>query len=102
MEFLNAHQLNIMMFMSGICGVLAFCHAFPGWEEWKNRLRLGMDCRIDIQRDPRVITVLTENVGISIRSEISIHDFDGEVYAALTGDQCTITEIRIVRCPGGA
>ena len=78
-----------------------FCHAFPGWEEWKNRLRLGMDCRIDIQRDPRVITVLTENVGISIRSEISIHDFDGEVYAALTGDQCTITEIRIARCPGG-
>ena len=78
-----------------------FCHAFPGWEEWKNRLRLGMDCRIDIQRDPRVITVLTENVGISIRSEISIHDFDGVVYAALTGDQCTITEIRIVRCPGG-
>ena len=76
--------------------------AFPGWEEWKNRLRLGMDCRIDIQRDPRVITVLTENVGISIRSEISIHDFDGVVYAALTGDQCTITEIRIVRCPGGA
>ncbi len=78
-----------------------FCHAFPGWEEWKNRLRLGIDCRIDIQRDPRVITVLTENVGISIRSEISIHDFDGAVYAALTGDQCTITEIRIVRCPGG-
>ncbi|MBQ6513303.1 MAG: hypothetical protein IJI09_01145 [Clostridia bacterium] len=48
-----------------------------------------------------MITVLTENVGISIRSEISIHDFDGAVYAALTGDQCTITEIRIVRCPGG-
>ena len=79
-----------------------FCHAFPGWEEWKNRLRLGMDCRIDIRRDPRVITVLTENVGISIRSEISIHDFDGAVYAALTGDQYTITEIRITRCPGGA
>ena len=24
MEFLNAHQLNIMLFMSGICGILAF------------------------------------------------------------------------------
>ena len=24
MEFLSAHQLNIMLFMSGICGVLAF------------------------------------------------------------------------------
>ena len=73
--------------------------AFPGWEEWKNRLRLGMECRIDIQRDPMVITVQTENLGICIRSEISIHDFDGEIYAALTGDQCTITEIRIARLP---
>ena len=71
--------------------------AFPGWEEWKNRLRLGMDCRIDIRRDPRVITVQTENLGINIYSEISIHDFDGVIYAALTGDQCTITEIRIIR-----
>ncbi len=24
MEFLSAHQLNIMLFMSGICGILAF------------------------------------------------------------------------------
>ncbi len=24
MEFLRAHQLNIMLFMSGMCGILAF------------------------------------------------------------------------------
>ena len=37
--------------------------------------------------------------GIRIRSEISINDFDGEVCAALTGNQCTITDIRIIRQP---
>ena len=30
MEFLSAHQLNIMKFMSGICGVLAFLSCIPG------------------------------------------------------------------------
>ena len=30
MEFLSAHQLNIMLFMSGICGVLAFLSCIPG------------------------------------------------------------------------
>lgn len=74
-------------------------NAFPGWEEWKNRQRQGTDCRIEILRDPNVIMVRTENLGISIRSEISIHDFSGEVYAALTGDQCAITDIHINRAP---
>ena len=59
-----------------------------------------MDCRIDIRRDPNVFMVQTDNLGISIRSEISIHDFDGEVYATLTGDQCAITDIHIVRTAG--
>ena len=73
--------------------------AFPGWEEWKNKQRQGMDCRVEILRDPKIITVQTENFGISIHSEISIHDFEGEVYAALTGDQCAITDIHITRTP---
>ena len=70
--------------------------AFPGWEEWKHRQQLGMDCRIDIQKDSKII-IRTENLGIRIHSEITVHDFDGEIYAALTGDQCTITNIRITR-----
>ena len=72
---------------------------FPGWEEWKRQLRAGMDCRSENLRDPNVIMIRTENLGISISSEISIHDFNGEIYAALTGDQCTITDIRIVHTP---
>ena len=72
---------------------------FPGWEEWKRQLRAGMDCRIEILRDPNVIMIRTENLGISISSESSIHDFNGEIYAALTGDQYTITDIRIVHTP---
>lgn len=73
--------------------------AFPGWVEWKSQQKQGLDCRIEILRDPNVIMVRTETLGISIRSEISIHDFHGEVYAALTGDQCAITDIHITRAP---
>ena len=43
---------------------------FPGWEEWKRQLRAGMDCRIENLRDPNVIMIRTENLGISISSEI--------------------------------
>ena len=39
------------------------------------------------------------SVGIRIHSEITVHGFDGEIYAALTGDQCTLTSIRITRGP---
>lgn len=74
-------------------------NAFPGWEEWKNRQRQGTDCRVEICRDPNVITIRTENLGVSIHSEINIHDFSGEIYAALTGDQCAITDIHINRAP---
>ena len=71
--------------------------AFPGWEEWKNCQQAGIDCRIDILRDPKIITIETENQGIRIHSEITVHHFEGEIYAALTGDQCTLTDIRIAR-----
>lgn len=61
-DFIKAHQLNIMLFMSGICGILQ-----------------------------------TENLVISIRSEITVREPGGEICAALTGDQCVITEIRIAQ-----
>ena len=71
--------------------------AFPGWEKWKNRLKNGMDCEMVLRRENDSVTIRTENLGISIHSHITIRGFEGEIYAALTGDQCTITDIHITK-----
>ena len=176
-EFLKTHQLNIMLFMSGMCGILALLSlisrvltpkrrriltlvecaamllliadrfayrfrgdpselgfrmvrisnflsfflmlfmvhevtwhtddqvnndtqvhmtdAFPGWDKWTSRQKEGIDCGIILRRENDSVILRTENLGISIHSVITIRGFSGDIYAALTGDQCAITEIQI-------
>ena len=69
--------------------------AFPGWEKWKNRQKAGTDCEIILRRENDSVIIRTDNLGISIHSVITVRGFDGEIFAALTGDQCTITDIHI-------
>ena len=68
---------------------------FEGWEMWKEKNKAGMVCEVSIQRKGNVITVITENQGISIKSTSTLSSPSPAVYAALTGDQCAITDIRI-------
>lgn len=70
---------------------------FAGWDAWKEANRNGMDCEIIIRRHENTITVTTENMGISIRSVTTINDSVPEVFAALTGDQCALTNIRVTK-----
>ena len=49
-----------------------------------------------------VTDVLDFNSIESTESGLQWREVKDKELAALTGDQCTITEIRIVRCPGGA
>ena len=55
----------------------------------------GFDCTVRIHREENKITVTTENGGISIKSITTIKEMPPEIYVALTGDQCAITNIRI-------
>ena len=73
--------------------------AFAGWDDWKNSLRLGIRCEVLLRREGDVVFLETENHGIRIRSRITVRGFRGEICAALTGDQCTITDIRLDRPP---
>ena len=50
-----------------------------------------------IKRDGHVITMQTENLGIAIHSVTTVLDDVQDVYVALTGDQCAITNIRVTR-----
>ena len=69
--------------------------AFADWNVWKAKNKEGLDCVVKIKRDGNVITIQTENLGIAIHSVTTILDDVQDVYVALTGDQCTLTNIRI-------
>jgi len=68
---------------------------FDGWEEWKRALKRGFDTTVDFRVGGGIMIVTTENAGISIKNTVRIKEETGKVYAALTGDQCVITNIRI-------
>ncbi len=69
--------------------------SFAGWNDWKEKNKQGIDCQVIIQREKNCIIMQTENLGISIQSVTTISDDPKEIYVALTGDQCVITNIRI-------
>lgn len=80
------------------------CHAelgvvrdqdFNGWEAWKELNRNGYDVTIVFSVIDNRITIFTENAGISINNTAILTDIDRPIYAAVTGDQVAITDIRI-------
>ncbi len=71
--------------------------AFVGWNTWKEKNREGLDCRVSIQRTGNIVTMATENLGIMIASVTTVKDAVEELYVALSGDQCALTNIRITK-----
>jgi hypothetical protein len=69
--------------------------AFPGWEAWKKINKEGLECRVELIRKGNKITTLTSNLGISIENITVINDDNKTVYAAVTGDQIALTDIRV-------
>ncbi len=68
---------------------------FPGWNAWKETNKDGMDCTVKILRNGSRITMETCNLGIAIGSATTILDQVSDIYVAITGDQCALTNIRI-------
>ncbi|MCR5404507.1 MAG: HD-GYP domain-containing protein [Butyrivibrio sp.] len=71
--------------------------SFEGWNFWKDGNKKGFDCAVRIMRENNAISIYTENLGISIHSVTTILDEVEDVYVALTGDQCVLTNICIYR-----
>ena len=69
--------------------------AFHDWNEWKAFNKAGFDCEIELQKKDNTVILHTENYGISIENITKIKGDNTEVYAALTGDQCALTDIRM-------
>ncbi len=68
---------------------------FPGWEAWKSINQAGMECEVFLERKGKRIIVTTENLGIQIENVTELLEAPEKVYAALTGDQCALTDIRV-------
>jgi hypothetical protein len=52
---------------------------------------------VTFERKDNKIVIRTENLGIAINSVTTLLDDVNEVYVALTGDQCAITNIRVAK-----
>ena len=74
---------------------------FVGWEEWKRLHKEGLDCTVSFARTGSMVMVSTSNLGLSVKDVTVLPEVQGEgketLYAALTGDQCAITNIRVVQ-----
>ncbi|MCR5688145.1 MAG: HD-GYP domain-containing protein [Lachnospiraceae bacterium] len=70
---------------------------FTGWNNWKKANKEGIDCTLSLSRIDNKIITLTENLGLSVKNTTSIKYGSDAIYAALTGDQCALTGIKISR-----
>ena len=69
---------------------------FDGWEEWKRINKEGFDVEVYFTRKDDTVVVSTRNLGLYIKNTIRILDGTEKLYAAITGDQCAITNIKII------
>ena len=72
---------------------------FKGWNAWKQGNKNGYDCTVSFAREKNRITVCTKNLGLEVTNVTTLPETEENrtVYAALTGDQCALTNIRISR-----
>ena len=72
---------------------------FGGWDDWKEKNKEGFDCTVRIIREGNKITVSTRNFGLFVTGVTTLPEEAAgagtQVFAALTGDQCALTNIRI-------
>ena len=70
--------------------------AFSGWDEWKEKNKKGVEYELDLRRKNERIILKTNNLGIEIESITTVKDGSGDVFAALSGDQVALTDIRVL------
>ncbi len=68
---------------------------FAGWSVWKEKNLAGIECEVELERKGKQIQITTENLGIHIENTTTILEEREDIYVALTGDQCAITDIRV-------
>ena len=67
---------------------------FPGWDSWKEKNKKGMEYSISLRKRGNKVVLNATNLGVEVRNT-TVLPSDEAVYAALTGDEIAITDIRI-------
>ena len=71
--------------------------AFDNWDSWKKLNQKGMECSVEVRRKGNnKVTIFTENAGVSIKNTTILDTGYDDIYVALTGDQCALTDIRVM------
>ncbi len=70
--------------------------AFPGWDIWKESCKRGMEFEVRFRKRGNRVELGAVNMGITVENTTTITDGGETVYAALTGDQVALTDIRIL------
>lgn len=71
--------------------------SFTDWNDFKEQNKAGQDCELLFHLKKGQIDISTEFCGLSIHSVTNVTNEVPKLFAALTGDQCAITNIRIKR-----
>ena len=68
---------------------------FYSWDRWKEKNLKGYESEVNKRVMQNKITLMTVNAGIAIENVTTVMDGEKDLYIAVTGDQCAITDIRV-------
>ena len=69
---------------------------FEGWDGWKRDNKKGFECEVNVTRRKNRIILETANCGIHLKSTTTVATGNNDVYMCLTGDQCVVTDVRVL------
>ena len=70
---------------------------FTDWNKWKLQNKAGQDCELCYHINGNTVTIETDYCGLHIRSVTTINQMVPRIFTALSGDQCAVTNIRVIR-----
>ena len=68
---------------------------FKGWDRWKEVNKRGLEIEVTFFLKRNTVVMSAEDGGIIMENTTVIKDMPEQVYVALTGDECALTDIRI-------
>jgi len=77
--------------------VVTKLETFDNWSVWKHNNKGGVNCELELVRKDNIIYLHVLNSGLDIKDKLTIPDNISNIYFYLTGDQCALTDIRILK-----
>ena len=70
-------------------------HDFPGWDAWMEYNHKGYDAVVTFKVKDNDLMIITDNCGILVKNTVEMNGIGRPVYAAITGDEVAVTNIRV-------